>query len=362
MFRNVTKPTILFVAAWLCLVSDGRELKADDGGSWMGKSVLTKRSGVLIRRNAQGEVRTIPTHDLRYRVEEERDGWIKVRQDGEAGWLDKDDVVLLEQAVPFFTGQIRQHPNDLGAHNRRAWAWHLGGQHDRAIGAYSEILRVAPDQAFAYANRGHVWLVKRDYGRALDNCTEAIRLDPKYVKAYVNRGAAWLAMQENAKAIHDFDEVIRLDPKDDMAYYNRGRAWQASQEHAKAISDYTEATRLNPKFDWLYIGGAWLLRAPSGGQTLVPLTDADVLMIVRVPANATVWVNGDKSTQKGSRREFLSSGRTPGKTYTYTIRAQWEEGGKVVDRTQKVPIVGGERRVIDFSVPSTKPLPEPDGT
>jgi uncharacterized protein (TIGR03000 family) len=84
----------------------------------------------------------------------------------------------------------------------------------------------------------------------------------------------------------------------------------------------------------------------------VPTRNTDVLLSVRVPENATVWINGDEATQTGSRREFTSSGHTPGKTYTYTIRARWEEGGKTVDRTQKVPVQGGERRVIDFLAPA----------
>jgi uncharacterized protein (TIGR03000 family) len=95
--------------------------------------------------------------------------------------------------------------------------------------------------------------------------------------------------------------------------------------------------------------------APNG---IVNLTDGDVLFNVRVPANATVWVNGGQTTQTGPRREFMSSGLTPGKTYNFEIRAQWEQGGKIVDQTRKVPIQGGERRTVDFlSAPAAPPVP-----
>lgn len=78
------------------------------------------------------------------------------------------------------------------------------------------------------------------------------------------------------------------------------------------------------------------------------LLDSDVLFRVRVPANATVWINGDKTTQTGSAREYTSSGLTPGKNYTYEFRAQWLENGKEVESTRKIKVQGGERRHIEF--------------
>lgn len=78
------------------------------------------------------------------------------------------------------------------------------------------------------------------------------------------------------------------------------------------------------------------------------LTDSDVLFSVLVPANATVWFNGDKTTQTGQARDFHSADLTPGQNYTYTIRAQWMENGQMVDRTKKVRVTGGERRTVNF--------------
>ena len=82
------------------------------------------------------------------------------------------------------------------------------------------------------------------------------------------------------------------------------------------------------------------------------LSDSDVLLDVRVPASARVWVNGDATTQTGSRREYISNDLTPGKSYIYTIKARWTEGGKPVEREKRVRVHGGERQVVDFGVPS----------
>lgn len=82
------------------------------------------------------------------------------------------------------------------------------------------------------------------------------------------------------------------------------------------------------------------------------LTERDVLLDVRVPNSAEVWVNGDATTQTGARREFMTNDLTPGKTYTYSIKARWNENGKPIEREKKVRVHGGEQKVVDFNVPT----------
>jgi uncharacterized protein (TIGR03000 family) len=89
-----------------------------------------------------------------------------------------------------------------------------------------------------------------------------------------------------------------------------------------------------------------------GPAPRVQLTDADVLFSVRVPNDAVVWFNGFRTTQMGLRREFMSSGLAPGRTYSFEIRAQWTgQDGKVVDLNRRISVQGGERRAVDFMAP-----------
>jgi uncharacterized protein (TIGR03000 family) len=92
---------------------------------------------------------------------------------------------------------------------------------------------------------------------------------------------------------------------------------------------------------------------PPGPNAPVRLTDSDVLINVRVPADATVWMNGAPTNQTGGRREFISSGLQPGRTYTFSIRAQWTgPDGKVIAQERQVSVQGGERRNVDFFAPA----------
>jgi uncharacterized protein (TIGR03000 family) len=92
----------------------------------------------------------------------------------------------------------------------------------------------------------------------------------------------------------------------------------------------------------------------------VRLTEADVLLSVRVPPDAIVQVNGVKTTQTGPRRELMSSGLLPGRSYTFTISAQWTgPNGDTVEVQRRIAVQGGERRTIDFllSSPATGEAP-----
>jgi uncharacterized protein (TIGR03000 family) len=98
--------------------------------------------------------------------------------------------------------------------------------------------------------------------------------------------------------------------------------------------------------------------APAAGGPNAPpppqvLNESNVLFSVRVPADAQVWINETITSQTGPRREFVSSGLLPGKTYTFTIRAQWTgPDGKPTAQERRVTVQGGERRAIDFTGPN----------
>jgi uncharacterized protein (TIGR03000 family) len=69
---------------------------------------------------------------------------------------------------------------------------------------------------------------------------------------------------------------------------------------------------------------------------------------VRVPANAEVIFEGEKTTQTGSSRQFVSPPLTPGGNYTYDIQARWMENGRQVSRTRHVPVQAGQVVRVDF--------------
>jgi uncharacterized protein (TIGR03000 family) len=85
--------------------------------------------------------------------------------------------------------------------------------------------------------------------------------------------------------------------------------------------------------------------------------NGSALMQVLVPADATVWFNGNPTTQRGEKRVFESTVLTPGHDYQYEIRARWTEDGRTVDQTRTIVVHANARVGVDFS--RAEPVPAP---
>ncbi len=210
---------------------------AEDAPTWIGKRVITHYGTVLRVGNqvvddakradniaASGRDRNVFRV---YRVEEinGRWLWLKAEKEGVAGWVDVGSVILFDQAIDYFTAQIRANPGSFENYQKRGIIWQDKGEYDIAIADYNEAIRLAPSDPIPWVSRGLAWNDKKEYDKAIADYTEAIRLDPKDASAYNNRGIAWNAKKEYDKAIADYTEAIRLDPKFAFAYNNRGNAW-----------------------------------------------------------------------------------------------------------------------------------------
>jgi uncharacterized protein (TIGR03000 family) len=70
---------------------------------------------------------------------------------------------------------------------------------------------------------------------------------------------------------------------------------------------------------------------------------------VKVPDNATVWIDGRKTQQTGSVRLFNTPPLSTSGVYTYDVRAAWtDSSGTQVVRTQSVSVSPKQRATVDF--------------
>ena len=201
------------------------------GKTGVGQRVVPKHRDLTLQNGGGKPARAVKP-DI-YRVEQVNRGWLQLRPDGgPPGWVGADQVVSLEQAVPFFSDAIGKHPRD--PHN--------------------------------YTMRALVLMAERDDPQhALADCNEAIRLDPKDPVAHSIRGTIHAATQNYAKAIADFDEVVRLRPKDGASYHDRGTARMFQRDPDRAIADFNQAIQLDPKDPPNFVSraAAWLAEEPA---------------------------------------------------------------------------------------------------
>jgi uncharacterized protein (TIGR03000 family) len=81
---------------------------------------------------------------------------------------------------------------------------------------------------------------------------------------------------------------------------------------------------------------------------------------IKLPVNAELWIEGEKTKQTGDTREFTSPELTLGRTFVYEMKARWTEDGKEVVKTKRIPVQAGAWIGIDFTRPDNPlPLPKP---
>jgi uncharacterized protein (TIGR03000 family) len=100
---------------------------------------------------------------------------------------------------------------------------------------------------------------------------------------------------------------------------------------------YTPGTDVRPAND-VQPGGD--ITPPAGNRARVH---------VRLPADATLLVDGDATQQTGAERDFVTPPLTPGTTYTYTLKARWMQGDQPVEKTLKVDVQANQTSLADFN-------------
>jgi uncharacterized protein (TIGR03000 family) len=92
---------------------------------------------------------------------------------------------------------------------------------------------------------------------------------------------------------------------------------------------------------------------PAQSYTYIDHRDGDNVgrLHVHVPASAKVWVDGEATKQKGSDRDFMTPPLRPEQEFTYTIKAQWNQDGRNMERTRQVRLRANDTASIDFTAP-----------
>ena len=131
------------------------------------------------------------------------------------------------------------------------------GEHECALGACAEGIRLAPKQALGYLCRATVYQTQKQYDQALSDYREALRLEPDNITAYLNRGDLYAAKGELEQATEDFNTAIKLAPNDGSfvsanVYSKRADFYKKQKDFDHALNDYNEAIKRYPSFAWFY--------------------------------------------------------------------------------------------------------------
>lgn len=80
--------------------------------------------------------------------------------------------------------------------------------------------------------------------------------------------------------------------------------------------------------------------------------DNHVLINVRVPPNAEVFFDDQRTSQIGVVRSFISPPLSSDRNFVYHIRARWIEDGRQVEKTRNIEVHPGDRLFVNFISPT----------
>jgi uncharacterized protein (TIGR03000 family) len=100
-----------------------------------------------------------------------------------------------------------------------------------------------------------------------------------------------------------------------------------------------------------YYGGYPYAIAPDYSYgAYAPAADNLARVRVMVPADAKVWFDGKATRQDGTDRRFESPALTPGRIFSYEVKAQWrDKDGKEVTRSRRVDVSANANVTVDFT-------------
>jgi uncharacterized protein (TIGR03000 family) len=84
-------------------------------------------------------------------------------------------------------------------------------------------------------------------------------------------------------------------------------------------------------------------------------TDAPATILVRLPSDARLTVDGTATRSTDSVRTFVSPPLQAGKDYQYTLRAEVTRDGKTVERTRDVNVRAGQTSEVNFDFAGSAP-------
>jgi len=89
---------------------------------------------------------------------------------------------------------------------------------------------------------------------------------------------------------------------------------------------------------------------PAGDQQAPPQASnaTSASFVVKVPADAQVFVNDLATKSTGAERRYTSRGLLPGHTYTFNVRVEYVRDGKPVTETKVVRLTAGSTDELAF--------------
>jgi uncharacterized protein (TIGR03000 family) len=92
---------------------------------------------------------------------------------------------------------------------------------------------------------------------------------------------------------------------------------------------------------------------PPAPEQLPNMPKGANLEVILPDGSSVVWLDEYRTRSTGLERQYLTPPLEPGRKYTYTVKATWNQDGQVVKEERKVAVSAGWTSVVDFTTPAS---------
>jgi Tfp pilus assembly protein PilF len=268
---------------------------------WTGRTVLTKSADVVLHEEPDEKAPVVALSHVGVwlHVKKTKNGWLNV----EFGWIPAENVVRDDQAVEYFTSELRQSESE-SAYVSRSRAWLNANEIDKADADVSEAFRLEPRSGRAYFARAKIAAARQQADEELAAYDRALEIDPRDPIVLKARAKAWAGRGEYDRAIADLDVALDALPTSSHLFACRGYCRAKTDDNDKAFADFTRALELDPNDAYSLAVRAGMY---FGKQEFAnALRDADRAMPRVFQVLVVVWANEPVPTVSVSASERLS--------------------------------------------------------
>ncbi|HEY9603406.1 MAG TPA: tetratricopeptide repeat protein [Allocoleopsis sp.] len=141
--------------------------------------------------------------------------------------------------------------------------WREGGQYQKALDLYEQVITSKPDSAEAQWGRCYSLNSLQQPTDAIAACNKALAIKPNYPEALWSKGTALDQQQNYPEALKTFEQATALKPDFAEAWNNQGVTLLKLNRPKEALNAFKQATAINPNFAdaWANRGAAlWELK------------------------------------------------------------------------------------------------------
>ena len=247
---------LLILAPQRTQAQSGSAVNAQPNETWAGRRIVTlqgfgdyfvsgdRGQSELIKPEGLGVNIVVPVQ----RLEGDRI-WIKANGAGDVpvGWVNKENAILLDDAIPYFTSLIERNPKDWDAYLRRAESEHALNQREAAIADYTRAIELHPDEPFLFLRRGRSFRTMKACPQAAADFEKAANLKPTWAELYNQAAGVYVdcpdpAYRNPEKAVALIEHAVALDVEHPthltvlaLAYFRSGKLEKAVVTQRQAL-------------------------------------------------------------------------------------------------------------------------------